>query len=92
MAGRPRKALFPNPFYVVLLVASVVFTVTVLAYLVSPYAAERPDAGVGSRALVKWLDRRGPLALEVEFLVMFVAGLLAMVTDRWFTSQHLDAG
>jgi hypothetical protein len=92
MAGRSRKALFPNPFYVVLLVASVVFTVTVLAYLVSPYAAERPNAGVGSRALVAWLDRRGPLALGVELLVMLVAGVLAMVTDRWFRPRHLDAG
>jgi hypothetical protein len=92
MAGRARKVLFPNPFYVVLLVASVVFTVTALAYLVSPYAADRPDAGVGSRILVSWLDRRGPLALGIEFLVMLVSGLLAMVTDRWFTPQHLDAG
>jgi hypothetical protein len=96
MAGRPRKALFPNPFYVVLLVASVVFTVTALAYLVSPYAAERPNAGVGSRALVDWLDRRGPLALGVEFLVMLVAGVLAMLTDRWFAPgparKHPGAG
>jgi hypothetical protein len=96
MADRPRKPLFPNPFYVALLVASIAFTVTVLAYLVSPYAAERPDAGASSRALVDWLDRRGPLALGVEFGVMFVAAVLAMATDRWFaprsTRKHPGAG
>jgi hypothetical protein len=87
MADRPRRALFPNPFYVILLVASTVFTVTVLMYLVSPYAAERPNAGAGSIALVDWLDRRGPMALGVEFAMMLVSGILAMVTDRWFSPK-----
>jgi hypothetical protein len=94
MADRPRTALFPNPFYVLLLVSSTVFTVTVLAYLVGPDLAQRaldhPGAGrpgPGSLALAAWLDRRGPAVLAVEFGVMFVSGILAMVTDRWFPSR-----
>jgi hypothetical protein len=87
MADRSRNALFPNPFYVILLVASTVFTVTVLMYLISPYAAERPNAGAGSLALVDWLDRRGPMALGVEFTVMLVSSILAMATDRWFSPK-----
>jgi hypothetical protein len=99
MADRPRKALFPNPFYVLLLVASTVFSLTVLAYLISPNlqrrALEHPGAGRpgrGSLALADWLDRRGPLALGVEFGVMFVSGVLAMVTDRWFPSKPPRSG
>jgi hypothetical protein len=91
MADRPRSVLFPNPFYFILLVASAVFTMTVLMYLASPYAAERPNAGAGSRALVDWLDRRGPMALGVEFGVMLVSGLLAMATDRWFSPKPKPA-
>jgi len=78
----------PNPFYVVLLIASTAFVVTALAYLVSPYvaqrAADRPGAGPGpgSLALAEWFDRRSPTALAIEFAVMLVSGLLAMVTDR----------
>jgi hypothetical protein len=96
MAERSRKALFPNPFYVLLLVASTVFTLTVLAYLVSPNIAQRAinqraagHAGpaAGSIALAAWLDRTGPTLLAVEFLVMLVSGILAMATDRWFPSK-----
>jgi hypothetical protein len=120
MADPPRKALFPNPFYVLLIVASTVFTLTVLAYLVSPYVVQRerenpagrrlpapkvgselldaaagdapapstvgtPDSG--SLALAVWFDRRGPFVLAVEIGVMFVSGVVAMLTDRWFTSR-----
>ena len=62
--------------------------VTALAYLVSPYvaqrAADRPaaGAGLGPLALAEWFDRQSPTALAIEFAVMLVSGLLAMVTDR----------
>jgi hypothetical protein len=71
-----------------LIIASTAFVVTALAYLVSPYvaqrAADRPGAGPGqgSLALAEWLDRRSPTALAIEFAVMLISGLLAMVTDR----------
>lgn len=86
---RPRKVL-PNPFFVLLLVASTAFVVTALMYYVSPMALQRaeeakgPAPSPGSRALVAWLDRRGPLALGVEFVVMSAAGVIAMATDDWF--------
>jgi hypothetical protein len=94
MGDRPRKALFPNPFYLLLLVASTVFTVTVLGYLIGPSieqrALDRPGAGrpgPGSLALAEWLDRSGPWVLGVEFGVMLASGLLAMATDRWFAPK-----
>src|SRR5262249_30595788 len=96
MADRPRKVLFPNPFYVLLLVASSVFTITALGYLIGPSIEQRaldhPGAGPGrpgpgSLVLSAWLDRNGPVVLAVEIGVMFVAGVLAMLTDRWFPSR-----
>jgi hypothetical protein len=94
MADRSRKALFPNPFYVILLVVSTVFTVTALAYLIGPSIEQRaldhPGAGrpgPGSLALTAWLDRNGPAVLAVEIGLMFVSGLLAMATDRWFPAK-----
>ena len=98
MADRPRKPLFPNPFYVVLLLASTAFAVTALGYLVSPMVAEQgarkgaAGPGDGSRALAAWFDRNGPVALGVEFVIMLLFGLLAMATDHWFPSRPARAG
>ncbi len=90
MAERPRKVLFPNPFYLALLLSSAAFVATALMYYVSPMVLQRalerpgPGPGPGSRALVDWLDRRGPLALGFEFVVMLVTGALSMATNHWF--------
>ncbi len=98
MPDRPRKPLFPNPFYVILLLSSTAFVVTALAYFVSPWvgqkAAQDPGAGpgAGSRALAEWFDRNGPLALGVEFAVMLLFGVLAMVTDHWFPEKPARRG
>src|SRR5262249_32461105 len=90
------KKLFPNPFYVVLLLASTLFVLTTLLYLVSATVQERAGrAGVapkpGSLAFAGWFDRNGGLALGVEFVVMLVCGLLAMATDRWFPERAARA-
>ena len=93
MPKRPNKPLFPNPFYVLLLVSSAVFLVTVLAYLIGPFVHQQHiekravGPGPGSVALADWLDRNGPWALGLEFVVMLVSGLLAMVSDRFFSSR-----
>lgn len=99
MADRPRKPLFPNPFYVVLLVASTLFVMTALAYVVSPWVGAEAEGvqqaarpGAASQALADWLDRKGPLALGVEFVLMLVFGLLAMATDHWFPSKVKRTG
>src|SRR6516165_7989663 len=88
MAGTSRKnPLFANPFFAALVAVSILFVVTVLGYLVAPYALNpRPVVqGDASRAFALWLDRQGPLMLGVEFVVMLLAGILAMVTDDWFS-------
>ncbi|QEH37539.1 hypothetical protein OJF2_61300 [Aquisphaera giovannonii] len=90
MAGKARKnPVLANPFFAALLVASTLFVVTALGYLVAPSAMKpRPvEAGAASRALAAWLDRRGPLLLGLEFGVMLATGVLAMVTEDWFMGR-----
>ena len=64
------------------MVVSVVFVLTVLAYLVSPPCSSRtrqaaPDAQARAR-LAAWFDRNAPWLLAVEFTIMLVTGVLAM--------------
>jgi hypothetical protein len=92
MAASPRKLeVFANPFFVVLMAASVVFVLTVLAYLISPQVLEadpaKPPPGSSSLALAAWLDRHAPWVLAGEIAIMLVSGVLAMVTDPWFTPR-----
>ena len=94
MPPDPRKVVFPNPFYIVVLVVGTLFVITCLGYLAGPAAladASRSAAGgrgpTGGPKLALWLERRGPLLLGVEFLIMLLAGLLAMATDHWFSDK-----
>ncbi|WZO96045.1 hypothetical protein EP7_003018 [Isosphaeraceae bacterium EP7] len=95
MPPNPRKIIFPNPFYVVLLIASTLFTLTVFAYLIGPSVArqalEKGPGGGGpgptSKAVTAWLDRNGPYLLAAEFALMLVSALLAMGFDHRFPEK-----
>jgi len=92
MTTRPRKRdVFANPFFTVMMATTVVFVLTVLAYLVSPYVLQPAVANAAqvpsSVAMAQWLDRNAPMSLAVEFIVMLVTGVVAMVTDPWFTTR-----
>ena len=88
MTSRPSKPLFPNPFYVLLMAASVFFVMTALAYLVSPLVQGAERDRSGGESIAALFDRRAPLALGIEFVVMLLAGACAMATDRWFTPDQ----
>jgi hypothetical protein len=103
MTATPRKReVFANPFFVVLMLASVVFVLTVLAYLVSasvldPVSGQalgdsdmtpKPRRTSGSLAVARWMDRNAPWVLAFEFGIMFVTGVLAMITDPWFSGKE----
>ncbi|MDR3637707.1 MAG: hypothetical protein P4L84_28125 [Isosphaeraceae bacterium] len=81
-----RRKVLPNPFFVLLLISSTAFVVTALMYYVSPMALQRSmeTPSPGSRPFLEWLDKRGPLVLGVEFVVMCMTGVVAMATDDWF--------
>ncbi len=90
-APRPRREIFANPFFAVLLATSVVFVLTVLGYLASPRVLVPgpgdPPVSPASIAVARWLDESAPKALAVEILVMLATGVLAMATDRWFSGK-----
>jgi hypothetical protein len=90
-AKAPRREVFANPFFVVLMLASVVFVLTVLAYLIGPSVLEpdpaQPPPTASSRAVAEWVDRNAPWLLAVEIAIMLVTGVLAMLTDRWFSPR-----
>lgn len=96
MSQRIRKRA--NPFFVLLTLVSTAFVVTALGYLIAPLvqqqAREHPGAGpgAGSIALAAWLERRASLALGIEIALMLVSGLLAMVTDPWFSPKRGGSG
>jgi hypothetical protein len=86
-----KREVFANPFFVVLMIASVIFVLTVLAYLIGPSVLEpdpaKPPPTASSRAMAEWVDRNAPWLLAVEIAIMVVTGVLAMLTDRWFSPR-----
>ncbi len=64
MTAVPRKReVFANPFFVALMAASVVFVLTVLAYLISAVLdadPAKPPRARGSLAMAAWIDRNAP--------------------------------
>ena len=95
-ASKPRPR--PNPFFVILLVASTAFAITAWVGYVGPLMAKAPakpqkaDPGADPQALAEWFNRHGTTALTVEFAVMLVSGVLAMATDRWFSPGPTPGG
>ncbi|MCS6850652.1 MAG: hypothetical protein NZ700_05725 [Gemmataceae bacterium] len=75
----------PNPFYWLLLLTSVVFVVTALAYAVVPVLEQKArDAGMAPPPS-PWRDalrRDGWLWLLIEVALVIVFSLLSMVWDR----------
>jgi hypothetical protein len=92
MTAVPRKReVFANPFFVVMMAATVVFVITVLAYLISPAVLEvgpgKAPPSPRSLAMAKWIDQNAPWVLAVEFAIMLVTGVVAMIADPWFTPR-----
>jgi len=80
-----------NPFYVLLVLVGIVFTVTASAYGVMVYrdmnatpASAEADAG---HPLWKLLDEHGVWILVAELAVLAAATFLAMGTDDYWMSR-----
>lgn len=85
MSRKPK----PNPFYVLLMLVSTLFVVTSLGYLVGPYVAQRVAEGKAAPSpLSDWFERKGVLALAIEFVAMTILALLAMSTDHLFDPKR----
>ena len=77
-----------NPFYVLLLVAGVLFSITACAYGVM--MLKGGDAGgsvTSSHPLIEFLDRHGDVVMTVELAVLAVATFAAIGTDGYWTRR-----
>jgi putative effector of murein hydrolase LrgA (UPF0299 family) len=87
-----RKPIYPNPFYVLLVIASTALLITVLGWLIAPMIQQKAlntppgstPPGPASIAMAAWFDRWSVTALTVELVIIFAASFLAMASDRWF--------
>jgi len=80
-----------NPFYIVLLIAGVMFVVTACSYVVMTINAR--DVSLGSREdpsskrFVEIVDRYGFAALMIELGVLAGATFGAIATDEYWTRR-----
>ena len=88
--GRRAKAAIANPFYALLVVAGIAFSITAFAYGVMAFRAVSPQ-GRADRAdnhpLLKFLERRGAELLMAEIGVLAIATFAAMATDDYWTRR-----
>lgn len=79
-----------NPFYVLLVLLGIAFTVTACAYGVMAYRATRvgpPQAETGPNLLV-FLDRHGGMLMAGELFLLGLASAAAMGTDRLWSRRQ----
>lgn len=80
-----------NPFYVLLVVFGIAFTLTACGYGVlilrdaQPIEGETSSAG---RGLLEYLDRNGDWLMTVELTLLALATVGAIATDRYWMSRE----
>lgn len=78
-----------NPFYVVLVLISVAFTLTACAYGVMTVRGLRPASRTESDSqLMAYMNRNGARIMLYELGVLAVTSGLAMATDRYWAKDR----
>jgi hypothetical protein len=93
-----RKQPF-NPFYALLVIVGVTFTITACAYALMMVRATRPDRDYAAEfglskegGLMKLLDERGMEIMGVEVLLLAVATVGAIGLDQWRGKREVRPG
>ena len=80
-----------NPFYIVLLIAGVIFVVTACSYIVMTINARDMSLGgqenPSNQRFVEIVDRYGFAALMIELGVLAGATFAAIATDEYWTRR-----
>ena len=88
MASQPKPS---NPFYIVLLIAGVIFVVTACSYVVMTINARDTSLGgqeaATNKRFVELVDRYGFAALMIELGVLAGATFAAIATDEYWTRR-----
>ena len=77
-----------NPFYPLLVIAGVVFTVTACAYGVMMYLVSVDAASLPTSRLMQWMSQHGTMLIIVELAVLIFTSLAAMATDGYWTRKN----
>lgn len=80
-----------NPFYVLLVIAGIVFCVTACAYgmmAVRGVKATRSTEQQPEEGLILFLDKHGAKLLAGEIAVLAVATIGAMASDSWWSGRE----
>ena len=85
-----RRRLSINPFYPLLVIAGVAFSVTAFAYGVMALKAISPAAGDDPHPLLTFLDNHGMMLMAVELGTLAATCFLAMSTDRFWSQPAAD--
>lgn len=77
-----------NPFYVLLVIVGIAFSITAFAYFVmtlrDAQAAGVVDPKGAGAPLLAFLDRYGTMAMAVELVLLALATVGAISTDRYW--------
>lgn len=79
-----------NPFYVLLVVFGIAFTLTACGYGVLMVRDARPierETSSAGRGLLDYLDRNGDWLMTVELTLLALATVGAIATDRYWMSR-----
>jgi ABC-type branched-subunit amino acid transport system permease subunit len=83
--SRPRPNI--NPFYALVVLTSVVFAITTLAYVVALVVSESPQVdgtdALRDKPVLRFIEQRGETLMLWEAGVLAVTAILAMGLDRW---------
>ncbi|MFO0902747.1 MAG: hypothetical protein U0939_07090 [Pirellulales bacterium] len=79
-----------NPFYALVVVAGIAFTITVCAYGLLMVRSMNPAAPGADQesGMLAFLDQHGLKVLLIELAVLGVASFAAMATDDFWTRKN----
>lgn len=84
----PTKRAGFNPFYALLVIVGIAFSITAFAYFVMTLKGAQPGGGDGEgpagAALLAFLDDHGAAAMAIELALLAVATVGAIATDRYW--------
>lgn len=82
-----------NPFYVLLVVLGIAFTLTACAYVVMMLRALQPNvepAAPQGASLLRFVDRHGAALMTAELLLLALTTVGAISTDRYWMKKGSD--
>lgn len=79
-----------NPFFIVLVIAGIVFAVTACAYGVMTFLAMQAGYADEKPALLAFLEEHGSTLLAIELAVLAVATFAAIGTDSFWERRAAE--